>query len=532
LGRLPERSWSGFRKAGFRSSVFPTDRFAFPVRAEPASEDEAILDQAEQAREVRRALLKSPGSEPPGEKPDEGRPIRQAVKEQAEEVVTSVEQEDEEGPVELLPEANAPAEAARQGEEGDLEQPAAQAEPVGLEVPSRQPPAPVGPAGAEALSAQAVLQRALQAGASHIHIDPGPEHWSLRMRVDGVLHAMFPAAAGQLDEAAPRLTEQIRALAKMRESAGRPQRARQAVELAGRSVPLRVVTTPTVFGEKMVIQFPEVSGLVPDLSEMGLEEPDAARLAACLAQPNGMILCCGWPRSGTSALLLAMASQLSRHGMSVATIERKAGVGIEGLVQSRIDETGLGFAELLDGFLDQDVEAVMIESLRDPATAKRALAAAEEGVKVLAGLGAPSPTQAIALLVEMGLESWPLSCALTAVIAQSKARTLCPQCKKPSDPDAEVLRRLGLEPSDVDFETYEPVGCTQCFGTGYKGQTGIFASVFREDKLAALVRAMADAGAVSLASGDWGGRTLLEAGLAKVRAGAVSLRELARVLSA
>jgi len=360
------------------------------VRAEPASEDEAILDQAEQAREVRRALLKSPGSEPPGEKPDEGRPIRQAVKEQAEEVVTSVEQEDEEGPVELLPEANAPAEAARQGEEGDLEQPAAQAEPVGLEVPSRQPPAPVGPAGAEALSAQAVLQRALQAGASHIHIDPGPEHWSLRMRVDGVLHAMFPAAAGQLDEAAPRLTEQIRALAKMRESAGRPQRARQAVELAGRSVPLRVVTTPTVFGEKMVIQFPEVSGLVPDLSEMGLEEPDAARLAACLAQPNGMILCCGWPRSGTSALLLAMASQLSRHGMSVATIERKAGVGIEGLVQSRIDETGLGFAELLDGFLDQDVEAVMIESLRDPATAKRALAAAEEGVKVLAGLGPAS----------------------------------------------------------------------------------------------------------------------------------------------
>ncbi len=505
---------------------------------EPATEDEAILDDEQQARQARRELLRSPQPETSQARLEIEEPVGQAAMEELEEVLAAGEENDEEGPVELLPEVKPvakempEAEQVRPQQPSELEEDISQAEPAGAEAaPEEEPPAP-GEVQTEEFSARALLQRALAAGASHIHIDPGPEHWSVRMRVDGVLHEMFDSGSGQLDEEALRLLAEIKALAEMREAAGRPQRARLAVEIAGRSVPLRIVTVPTVYGQKLVIQSLEVSGLIPDLSEIGLEDFDAARLGTCLAQPSGMILSCGWPRSGSSATLLAMASTLSRQGMSVATIERKAEIGIQGLAQSKTDAPGLGFTELLDCFLDQDVDAVMIESLRDPATAKKALAAAEDGVKMLAGVTAPGPAQAIALLLEMGLESWPLSCVLTAVIAQRKARVLCPDCKKPASPDAELLRRLSLRPSDVEFDAFEPVGCANCFGTGYKGRTGLFAAVFGEDKLGAIVRAMANAGPVSLPSSDWGGRTLLEAGLAKARAGAISLAELARVLSA
>ena len=59
--------------------------------------------------------------------------------------------------------------------------------------------------------------------------------------------------------------------------------------------------------------------------------------------------------------------------------------------------------------------------------------------------------------------------------AQRLLRTLCDQCKRAYEPEASQLAALGLKEDSLKGKSlYEPVGCSACEYTGFRGRTGIF----------------------------------------------------------
>ncbi|MEO1173727.1 MAG: ATPase, T2SS/T4P/T4SS family, partial [Myxococcota bacterium] len=84
------------------------------------------------------------------------------------------------------------------------------------------------------------------------------------------------------------------------------------------------------------------------------------------------------------------------------------------------------------GFLRQDPDIILVGEIRDEETAREAFRAANTGHLVLSTLHANSAVEAVARLVDLGLEPYRVADTLIGVIAQRLIRILCPKCAVPS----------------------------------------------------------------------------------------------------
>ena len=62
---------------------------------------------------------------------------------------------------------------------------------------------------------------------------------------------------------------------------------------------------------------------------------------------------------------------------------------------------------------------------------------------------------------------------MRGVISQRLVRKVCPHCREEYRPDPEEFEAVGL-PYDPGVRFYRGSGCPMCFGTGYRGRTGVF----------------------------------------------------------
>ena len=96
-----------------------------------------------------------------------------------------------------------------------------------------------------------ILEQALRQRASDIHIEPTETHLRIRLRVDGVLHAL-PLLAPEL--AAP-VIARLKVPASLDIAEHRlPQDGQFALNLAGRPLSFRIATLPCRYGEKIVLR--------------------------------------------------------------------------------------------------------------------------------------------------------------------------------------------------------------------------------------------------------------------------------------
>jgi general secretion pathway protein E len=51
---------------------------------------------------------------------------------------------------------------------------------------------------------------------------------------------------------------------------------------------------------------------------------------------------------------------------------------------------------------------------------------------------------------------------------------VCPDCRKPHEPDAGELRAVGVDRVPAAARLSRGAGCDACRGTGYRGRTGIY----------------------------------------------------------
>jgi len=326
-------------------------------------------------------------------------------------------------------------------------------------------------AGTSAINTvKTILEGAVKAGATDIHLDPQEPEMRVRYRIDGILHdvmSIHPSMQGAV-------VSRIKVLSDLDITETRhPQDGHMALEVEGRELDIRVATLPTFLGERVVLRLLDQSSVLSGIGDLGLSEKEQNRLIKLIAQPYGMILVTGPTGSGKTTTLYAALNQKNVMTESIVTLEDPIEYQLSGINQVQIDpDIGVTFANTLRAVLRQDVDVILVGEIRDTETANIAIRAAMTGHLVFSTLHTNDAPDAINTLRNMSVPSYLLSSALTAIIAQRLVRKICEVCKVPYKPSIPILKEVGL-PTTIK-KLYRGKGCDHCYHTGYKGRTGIF----------------------------------------------------------
>jgi type IV pilus assembly protein PilB len=270
------------------------------------------------------------------------------------------------------------------------------------------------------------------------------------------------------------------------------------------------------------------SNVVLELDRLGMADHERTRVERAIRQSFGAVLVTGPTGSGKSTSLYAALGQINTPEKNIITIEDPVEYQIAGITQVQVNpKAGLGFATGLRSMMRADPDVIMVGEIRDKETAQIAIEAALTGHLVLSTLHTNDAPTAVTRLTEMGIEPFLVSSAINCVVAQRLARQLCQQCKKRTIIPAEVLRDNGFR-ATVDLEAYDPVGCSRCGGSGYRGRLGLYEVMIVSEEMRKLIIQRAPADDIAALAVQQGMRRLRDDGLEKVRLGRTSIAEIAR----
>lgn len=373
------------------------------------------------------------------------------------------------------------------------------------------------------------LLDAINKKASDIHFEPYEKVYRVRFRVDGILEEI----ANPPQNLAPRISARLKVMSRLDISERRiPQDGRIKMQLSKkRAIDFRVNTCPTLYGEKIVLRILDPTSATLGIDALGYEEDQKQLYLNALSKPYGLILVTGPTGSGKTVSLYTGLNILNTADRNISTAEDPAEINMPGVNQVNVNpKVGLTFASALRAFLRQDPDIIMVGEIRDLETAEIAVKAAQTGHLVLSTLHTNDAPQTLTRLANMGVPPYNIASAVTLIIAQRLARSLCEQCKVIDDVPKEALIEEGFLESELDeLRTYKAGGCDQCNNTGYKGRVGIFQVLAISEKMGTLI--MENGNSIQLAeqAKKEGYPDLRLSGLEKVRAGILSLEELNRV---
>ena len=372
--------------------------------------------------------------------------------------------------------------------------------------------------------------RAMQTGASDIHIEPFEDDTVVRMRVDGVLHETTRVPRSRHPQIAARL--KVMSKLDLAESR-RPQDGRLHVHSGDRHIDVRLSTVPTLHGERLVMRLLEKNMELLSLGQVGMLQDTEEIINEILGHPYGLFLVTGPTGSGKTTTLYSVLDKLRSPDCNLITIEDPVEYRVNGVGQIQVhDKIGLTFASGLRAVLRQDPDVLMVGEIRDPETAEIAVHAALTGHMVLSTLHTNDAPAAATRLVDLGVPTYLLSSCLVGVLAQRLVRKLCVHCKVPSKLTETDTKKLGLKSNLVGRQIYEPGGCEDCLQTGYKGRTGVFELMNVGEEVASMIARSDDARQLRKVARSQGMRTLMEDAARKVLHGITSREEAMRVTKA
>ena len=372
-----------------------------------------------------------------------------------------------------------------------------------------------------------ILSQSIKARASDIHIEPYQDSFKVRYRVDGILYDLLtPPKWIQ-----PALTSRIKVMAKLNIAEKRlPQDGRFEVKIGHQMIDVRTSTLPTSFGERVVMRLLNKTGSVFDLAEVGLSPVQLKQVQELVKAPNGIILVTGPTGSGKTTTLYSILSSINKPDINIITIEDPVEYQLKGISQIQVNpKIDLTFARGLRSIVRQDPDVILVGEIRDRETAEIAIQSSLTGHLVFSTLHTNDSASAITRLVDIGVEPFLISSAVSAVIAQRLVRVLCDHCKEPYKPDM-TLQTLGVRPDRLrKYTFYRAKGCDQCFNTGYRGRIGIFEIMLMGYKLKTLIQRTFDAFQIKQEALKLGLVTLRRDGIEKVLRGITTIEEVVRV---
>jgi general secretion pathway protein E len=369
-----------------------------------------------------------------------------------------------------------------------------------------------------------LITKAIEERASDIHIEAFENKIMVRYRIDGLL-IEAESLPKKLQSA---VISRIKIMSKMNIAERRlPQDGRIKLRISGREIDLRVSTLPTLYGESVVMRILDRGNVLTSLEELGFPEDTLNLFKKIIAVPYGMVLVTGPTGSGKTTTLYGALSILNSFDRKIITIEDPVEYEIDGINQMQVKpKIGLTFANGLRHIVRQDPDIIMIGEIRDKETAEIAIHSALTGHLVFSTLHTNDAPGAITRLLDMGIESFLVSSALTGVLAQRLVRVICPKCKRPLS-DKERLKEIDV--NEANLGAYFGEGCDDCRHTGYKSRTGIFELMLLNDDIKRLVLEKASADVIRQRARSQGMGVLRECGWQKVKSGMTTIDEVLRV---
>ena len=371
-----------------------------------------------------------------------------------------------------------------------------------------------------------IIDEAVKARASDIHIEPLPSKTRIRYRIDGVCQEVH-SIKDRIHEA---LISRIKILSHIDITEKRkPQDGRISSEVGEKPIDIRVSTIPTTCGESIVMRILEKSTVLVQLKNMGFSDYDYNNFKSILKKPNGIFLITGPTGSGKSTTLYASLNEVDRSEKKIITVEDPIEYNLSGINQCQVNETiGLSFPSILRSVLRQDPNIIVIGEIRDAETAEIAVTSALTGHLVLSTLHTNDAPSAITRLADMGIKPFLISSSIQAILAQRLVRVICPKCKVPYKIEKDILAALNITDLE-DTEFSRGTGCEYCNRTGYRGRKPIFEFMCINAKIREAIFRNEGTHELRKIAHSNGMSTLAEDGLRLARAQITTLEEVMRV---
>jgi type IV pilus assembly protein PilB len=381
-----------------------------------------------------------------------------------------------------------------------------------------------------------ILQQAINARASDVHIEPQRTKLKVRFRVDGDLKSVLDLPL----ELHPPVISRIKILSDLKIDENRvPQDGRFRTMIDNKEVDYRVSTFPTALGEKVAIRVLDPSAGLRSITDLGVNDYHLADLSEAMDRPFGMILVTGPTGSGKSTTLYAVLQKMNNEGINIVSLEDPVEYFVEGVNQSQVKpEIGYDFASGLRQIVRQDPDVIMVGEIRDNETAALAVHAALTGHIVLSTLHTNNAVGVVPRLMDMKVESFLLPSSLILMMAQRLVGRLCEKCKKKAPLTGSLLeaveKELAVLPSEIKerynikkpYEMYIPQGCEVCNYKGIKGRIGIYEMLKMTPELEEVILKDPSETSLVAAAKKQGMISLRQDGIIKAMGGLVSLEEI------
>ena len=377
-----------------------------------------------------------------------------------------------------------------------------------------------------------ILDFAIRARASDVHIEPMEKATRVRYRIDGILQEKLTIPRELHDS----LISRVKILSKMKIDEKRiPQDGRFNFKSDGSEVDLRVSSLPTSWGEKIVLRLLKKSGGVPSLDDLGLRGRGLKNLEDAILRPHGIILICGPTGSGKTTTLYSIISKINTPKVNIVTLEDPIEYKIPGVNQVQVNPAaGLTFASGLRSFLRQDPNIILVGEIRDKETADLAIQASLTGHLVFSTLHTNDASGALPRLMDMGAEPYLLASSMTCIVAQRVVRRIHDTCRESFLPDPKIVNEIKdilgpLWQDGKEVKLYKGKGDPECASTGYLGRIGIFEVLPVSEKIGRLILERGASSGIEKVAKEEGMITLKQDGYLKTIEGITSLEEILRV---
>ena len=371
-----------------------------------------------------------------------------------------------------------------------------------------------------------LVESAIAAEASDIHIEPFEDTLRVRYRIDGILFDQ-ESPPRRLRDA---VTSRIKLMAEMNIAERRlPQDGRIRVSLHGRRVDIRVSTIPTVHGESIVMRLLDRASVFLPLEKLGFGSYTLKHFEALIQRPHGILLVTGPTGSGKTTTLYAALEKINSPDRKILTIEDPVEYQLKGVNQIPVKpKIGLSFATGLRHIVRQDPDVILVGEIRDLETVDIAIQAALTGHMVFSTLHTNDAPGAIPRLQDMGAEPYLIASVLEGVLAQRLVRRICQACRTPETPSAADIEALGVEaPPGVTL--YRGLGCDECRNTGYRGRTAIYELFTITEDVRSLILRRASSREIRRLAVEAGMTTLRMDGWSRACEGVTTVEEVLRV---
>jgi type IV pilus assembly protein PilB len=376
-----------------------------------------------------------------------------------------------------------------------------------------------------------IFTEAITKGASDIHIEPYEDRARVRYRIDGILYESLTLPLKYKDG----VTSRVKVLTKMDIAEKRlPQDGRIKIQmkLGGKmkNLDIRVSTTPSIFGEKIVMRLLDREGLMLDLAKLGFEPESLRRFEEAIFKPWGMVLVTGPTGSGKTNTLYSAIGRLNAPEVNIMTVEDPVEFNLGGINQVQVhDAIGLTFSSVLRSFLRQDPNIILVGEIRDNETAEIGVKAALTGHLVLSTLHTNDAPSTVVRLVDMGIDAYLVATSVILIVAQRLVRRICTACKERIDVPIKALIDAGFsEEEAVSLTVYKGRGCPRCNNTGYKGRIALYEVMAISPDIRDMIIAGDRVTDIRNKAIEEGMLTLRQSGLVKVRNGITTIEEVLR----